>query len=78
MDETNDIPNMQTTTYLAVIFKNLLYFLIFLFTPVLNWLITVLPAWKDFIENFKLIGGAIIVVLVIIKLLLEIKKVNKK
>ena len=79
MYETQDIQqDMHHTSFIAIIFKNLLYLLVFLFTPVLNYMIAIFPNWKDSIENFKLIGGAVIVAMVIFKLLLEIIKLLKK
>lgn len=77
MHGTNDMP-IHTTTLTAIIFKNLLWLTALAFYPVIDWVILQIPTWKDTLENFKLIGGAIIVVLVIIKLLLEIRKLRKK
>ena len=76
MNETEDMP-LTSTSLIAIVFKNLLWLLALAFYPVLDWVILQLPNWKDGLENFKLIGGAIIVVLVIIKLLMEIKKLKK-
>ena len=77
MHHTEDMP-IHTTTLTAIIFKNLLWLLALAFYPVIDWVILQVPTWKDGLENFKLIGGAIIVVLVIMKLLLEIVKLVKK
>ena len=74
--DSNNMP-ITTTTYLAVIFKNLIWLLALAFYPVLDWIITIVPDWKNNLENFKLIGGALIIVLVIIKLILEIIKLKK-
>lgn len=80
METENNIQDMDTnhTSVIAVILGNIKWLLVFLFTPVINYMIAILPSWKDSLENFKLIGGAVIVVLVIAKLLLEIIKLVKK
>lgn len=76
MDESQNMP--ISTTYIAIIFKNLLYLLSLAFGLAVNFLITIFPDWKVILENIKIIGGAIIVILVIIKLLLEIIKLRKQ
>lgn len=80
METDNNIQDMDThhTSFLAVILGNIKWLLVFLFTPSINYMITIFPGWKDSLENFKLIGGSVIVVLVITKLLLEIFKLVKK
>lgn len=77
MDNIEDMP-VHTMTYIAVIFKNLLYLTALAFGFIVNKLIVVFPDWKDALENLKLVGGAVIVILVIIKLLLEIRKLKIK
>lgn len=77
MDNTSDM-QMHSTTILAVVFKNLLYLLTLALDFVLNYMIAVFPDWKNFIENIKQIGGLIIIILVITKLLIEIKRLKKK
>jgi len=66
--------DIHHTSYLTIILSNVKWLLVFLFTPVINYMIVMFPDWKDSLENFKLIGGSIIIVLVILKLLLEIFK----
>lgn len=75
--ETTDMP-ITTTSLLTIVVKNLFYLLALAFYPVMNWIISIFPDWKDSLENFKLIGGAIVVLLVIIKLIIEIIKLIKK
>lgn len=79
-DNINNMNDMHSShpSFLAVILGSAKWLLWFLFTPLINWLIVVFPQWKDSLENFKLIGGAVIVVLVIAKLVLEIIKLTKK
>lgn len=78
MDETNiNNTDMHHTSYLTVILGNIKWLLVLLFTPLINWLIVIFPEWKDFLENFKIIGGSIIILLVITKLILEIVKLIK-
>ena len=75
--ETNDNMPITTTTISAIIIKNLLWLSALAFYPLVDWVISVVPDWKEWLENFKLIGGAIIIVLVVTKLWLEIKKLKK-
>jgi len=67
---------ITTTTYLSVIFKNLIWLIALAFYPMLDWIIMQIPQWETTLEHIKLIGGAVIVVLVIIKLLIEIIKLT--
>lgn len=82
MEETNtntDSMSITATTYLAVIFKNLAWLLALAFYPVSEFLIQIFPiGWRDDLNDFKLIVGAIIMVLVFFKLVLEIIKLIKK
>lgn len=73
-----NIQNMHSTSLGMIIMKNLSWLLVFLFAPTINYIITIIPSWKDGLEDFKLIGGAVIVLLVIVKLLMEIVKLIKK
>lgn len=72
-----DMP-VTTTTIITIIFKNLLWLTVLAFYPVIDYLILITPTWKEFLENFQLIGGTIVVLLVIVKLLLEIVKLILK
>lgn len=71
--ETNNMP-ITTTSLTAIILNSTKWLIVFIFYPLVNWMIKIFPDWKDFLENFKLIGGSIIIVLVIFKLVLEIVK----
>ena len=75
-----EIENMPitTTSLTATILNSTKWLIVFVFYPLVNWMIKIFPDWKDFLENFKLIGGAIIIVLVIFKLVLEIVKLLVK
>lgn len=74
--QTDDMP-ITTTSISSIIIGNAKWLLFFIFYPIVNWMITIFPDWKNFLENFKLIGGTVIIVLVVIKLLLEIRKLKK-
>lgn len=83
MEQLNDINhNIQDmpahTSLSMILIKNFTYLLALAFYPLMDYLMQIVPDWKANLENFKLIGGAIIVVLVIAKLLLEILKLVKK
>lgn len=78
MNETENMPIATHTSIIALIFHNIKWLAALIFYPIMNKLISVFPDWKDSLENVKLIGGAIIVILVIIKLLIEIVKLVKK
>lgn len=77
--KTNFMP-VTTTSILSVVFKNMLWLLALAFYPLIDWVIIILPDWIEFLDGFKLIGGAIIILLVIFKLVLEIIKLirNKR
>lgn len=76
----NETENMsiQHTSLLGIILGNIKWFLFFLFAPAVNMVQQIVPEWKNELENFKLIGGSVIVVLVIVKLVFEIIKLIKK
>lgn len=76
----NETDNMSIhhTSILGIILGNIKWLMIFLFAPAVNVVQNIVPEWKGELENFKLIGGAVIVVLVITKLILEIIKLVKK
>lgn len=76
MNETQDMP-ITSISILTIVFKNLLWLLALAFYPLMEYIIQVIPDWKNYLENFKLIGGAIIMLMVIMKLLLEIIKLLK-
>lgn len=73
----NDNMPIATTTVTSLIFKNSVYLLWLGFYLLVDVMISVLPDWKYFLENFKIIGGSIIIILVIAKLILEIIKLIK-
>lgn len=77
INETDNMP-IHHTSLLGVILGNIKWLAIFLFAPIVNAVQQIVPEWKNELENFKLIGGAIIVILVITKLVLEIIKLIKK
>ena len=78
MSETdNDNMPITTTTISSIIIGNVKWLLFFIFYPMVNWMIAISPDWKNFLENFKLIGGTVIIILVVIKLLFEIRKLKK-
>lgn len=76
----NETENMsiQHTSLLGIILGNIKWLLVLLFAPAVNVVQQIVPEWKNELENFKLIGGSIIVVLVIVKLIFEIIKLIKK
>lgn len=76
INEINSMPASSTIS--MIIAKNFSYLLVLLFYPAMDFIIQVMPDWKNNLDNFKLIGGAVIVVLVIAKLVLEIFKLVKK
>lgn len=76
-DNIQNMP-MHHTSFLAVIWNSAKWLLALLFTPAVTLMQTILPEWKNSLENFKLIGGSVIVVLVVVKLVLEIIKLIKK
>lgn len=75
--ETNNDMSIATTSITVLLFKNSVYVLCLAFYLLVDFMISIFPDWRNFLENFKLIGGAIIIVLVVIKLVLEIKKLKK-
>lgn len=75
--EHTDMP-ITTTSVTAILLKNSVYLLWIGFYLAVDWMISIFPDWKNFLENFKLIGGALIIVLLITKLLLEISKLKKE
>ena len=79
MSENTETENMPitSTSISTLIFGNIKWLMFFIFYPLMNWMISELPDWKEVLENFKLIGGSIIIILVISKLLLEIVKLIK-
>lgn len=80
MSETETQENMPitSTSISTLILGNVKWLTFFIFYPIMNWMIAILPDWKNFLENFKLIGGTIIIILVVIKLFLEIIKLIRK
>jgi len=78
MNQTETDMPVTSTSIIAIIFKNLLWLMALAFYPVVDYVILQVPIWKDNLENFKLIGGAFIIVLVILKLILEIIKLMIK
>lgn len=79
MSETDTDENMPitTTSISALILGNVKWLMFFIFYPAMNWMITIFPDWKNVLENFKLIGGSVIIILVVAKLVLEIIKLKK-
>lgn len=76
--QTASMDHLSVGTIITIFFKNVLWLLALAFYPVIDYIIVIVPDWKENLENFKLIGGAIIVLLVIIKLIFEIIKLIKK
>lgn len=74
----NEVENMPVhTSYIVLFFKNLPYLLTLAFGWVMNKLMIVFPDWKDLLENIKQIGGTLVILLVIVKLLFEIRKLKR-
>lgn len=77
INETDNM-EMHNTSYLGAILGSIKWLLVFAFAPAVTVIQQIVPEWKNELENFKLIGGSIIVVLVIVKLIFEIIKLIKK
>lgn len=76
MNETQYM-SVTTTSIAVIIVKNLCWLLTLAFYPFMEFMIEFMPDWRGYLEVFKLIGGAVIMLMVIIKLFLEIVKLLK-
>lgn len=63
--------------YLTIVLKNLAWLSTLLFSSLIAFIIEILPLWTDVLIAFKEVGSVIVILLVIIKLIIEIKKLTK-